>query len=59
MNTSKWLPIVCLAPALLCGQGKLTQKGREWTEETTGTFSACQRLQVETPGGNVEVRGGT
>jgi len=60
MRTSRLILIAGLAPTMLLAQvqGKLTQKGREWTEETTGSFAACQRLQAETPGGSVEVRGG-
>lgn len=59
MRILKWIGIAVLSPALLFGQAKLTRQGNTWTEESTGTFSGCLRLQVETPGGNVEVRGGT
>jgi DUF4097 and DUF4098 domain-containing protein YvlB len=58
MNATKWLALAVLAPGLLFAQGKVTRQGSDWTEESTGTLSGCQRLHVETPGGNVEVRGG-
>src|ERR1039458_6041217 len=54
---------VLLMPLALAGQagqtaGKISQQGRNWTEEITGTMAAAPRLKVETPGGQVEVRGG-
>jgi hypothetical protein len=48
-----------LLPLALAGQtGKISKQGRDWVEEITGTMAAAPRLKVETPGGQVEVRGG-
>src|SRR5258708_20462875 len=57
----KWA-ILLAAPALMAAQstGKISRQGRgEWVEETTGSMANCPRLHVETPGGAIEVRGGT
>jgi hypothetical protein len=43
----------------LAGQtGKISRQGRGWVEEFTATMPASQRVKVETPGGQVEIRGG-
>ncbi len=47
----------CLT-SLTAQTGKISQQGRDWVEEITGTLPAAPRLKVETPGGQVEVRGG-
>jgi len=47
-----------LPMALAAQTGKISQQGRDWVEEITGTIAAAPRLKVETPGGQVEVRGG-
>jgi len=39
--------------------GKISRQGQDWVEEITGNLAASPRLHVETPGGNVEVRGGS
>jgi len=52
------LAVLMLPMALAAQTGKISQQGRDWVEEITGTIAAAPRLKVETPGGQVEVRGG-
>jgi hypothetical protein len=56
-NGATWA-VVLLPLALTAQTGKISQKGRDWVEEISGTMPAAPRLKVETPGGQVEVRGG-
>ena len=51
---------MALLPLALTSQtGKISRQGNGWVEEITGTMAAAPRFKVETPGGQVEVRGGS
>src|SRR5438552_5430789 len=59
-NFRKLVALSCMLPAVLAAQnGKISKQGREWVEEITGSMASCPRMKVETPGGQVEVRGGS
>jgi DUF4097 and DUF4098 domain-containing protein YvlB len=59
MNSKMRFLMVSLAAALAVAQEpQLRREGRYWVVESSGHFTPAPRLQVLSPGGNVEVRGG-